>query len=147
MFEFEEEELKDVSERIQPILLELDTVIQSSSGLWHSLAIIENKLVMLASGAVKFGFNVESQIDQIIILTGAGGTKGITVQEASDLLAIKPKIVHTRFTEEKYKKFFKKITSGRYALSKNGFKRYWDFFNLESQQSSHAIFESEEGVE
>lgn len=121
--EFSEEEGENLKDMIPKILTELDTAIKSSSGLWHSPMSQLGKLMILPSGSVIFKNPAISQIDQLVLLTGAGGTRGVTAQEASELLAIPYEKVTSRYTEEKYKKLFRRIEDGRYALSKEGVKR------------------------
>lgn len=121
--EFAEEDAEGLEDQIPEALLELDKAIKAASGLWNVRVHESDRITILPSGFVRFHNAVISGIDQLVLLTGLGGTGGVTVEEASEMLAMPYDTISSRFTGENYRNLFRKIEEGRYALSKEGIKR------------------------
>lgn len=121
--EISEGEIENIQENIQKKLEQIDLAIRSSSAIWNDREVKRYGLEFTSNGSVRFPINVVSTVDQLLLLTAAGGSKGITFQESSYLLGVQAATIRSRITGKQYSNLFRKIEEARYSLSPKGIQR------------------------
>lgn len=121
--EISESEVEGIQEFVLKKLNQIDLAIRSSSAIWHSKGVTRYGIEFMPNGSVHFPLNATSMIDQLLLLTAAGGSRGITFQESSYLLGIPTTTVGSRFTGKQYAGLFRKVEEGRYSLSAKGIQK------------------------
>lgn len=118
----------------------IENVMTEYSPFWHFDVPqnLGNLLDILPNGSVRFHPGVKSKLNQLILVMGAAGTRGLTAQEASEMLGTLVTTISGFFGQDRYKGLFRKTEEQRYALSSSGMERLGRVIALEETEAPEA---------